>query len=43
MILYGGSDAGWLAALAEWLLGLRVKITNFDGTVYYTNADTDDI
>lgn len=36
--LYGGSDAGWLAALAVWLLDMTVKITNFDGTLYYTNS-----
>jgi hypothetical protein len=43
MTLYGGSDTGWLAALAEWLLGLKVMITNFDGTLYYVNGDTEDI
>lgn len=41
--LYGGSDAGWLAALAEWLLDLKVMINNFDGTLYYTNGDTESI
>ena len=43
MTLYGGSDAGWLAALAEWLLDLKVMITNFDGTLYYINGDTENI
>jgi hypothetical protein len=41
--LYGGSDAGWLAALAEWLLDLKVMISNFDGTLYYINGDADSI
>ena len=43
MTLYGGSDAGWLAALAEWLLDLKVMISNFDGTLYYTNGDAESI
>jgi hypothetical protein len=43
MTLYGGSDAGWLAAFAEWLLDLKVMISNFDGTLYYINGDVESI
>jgi hypothetical protein len=43
MTLYGGADAGWLAAFAEWLLDLKVMVSNFDGTLYYTNGETENI
>ncbi|OBT66768.1 hypothetical protein VE03_04028 [Pseudogymnoascus sp. 23342-1-I1] len=39
----GGLDCGWLAALAQWLLSLRVDIITADGSVVYssrTSADT---
>ena len=41
--LYGGSDAGWLAAFAEWLLDLKVMISNFDRALYYINGDVEKI
>ena len=39
--IYGGPDAGWLAALAEWMLDLKIEIRNLDGTLYYTHGDTE--
>jgi hypothetical protein len=40
----GGSDTGWLAAIAEWFLDLRVAILNEDGEIHYTNwSDSDDV
>ena len=43
MTLYGGSDAGWLAALAEWLLDLKVMISDFHGTLHYINGEAENI
>ena len=31
----GGADAGWLAAVCEWLFGLKVQILREDGSVLY--------
>lgn len=36
--LYGGSDIGWLAALTEWLLDLKVMIRNSNGELYHTSS-----
>jgi hypothetical protein len=33
----GGVDCGWLAALAQWLLSLRVDILAVDGSVLYSS------
>ncbi|KFY82595.1 hypothetical protein V498_08536 [Pseudogymnoascus sp. VKM F-4517 (FW-2822)] len=33
----GGGDCGWLAALAQWLLSLRVDILDADGSVLYSS------
>ncbi|KFY02187.1 hypothetical protein O988_02339 [Pseudogymnoascus sp. VKM F-3808] len=33
----GGVDCGWLAALAQWLLSLRVDILAADGSVLYSS------
>ncbi|KAK5556841.1 hypothetical protein LTR46_005353 [Exophiala xenobiotica] len=38
----GGSDAAWLAALAEFLLGLKVRLTTTNGTLLYQNRDGED-
>ncbi|KAL9618274.1 MAG: hypothetical protein Q9160_006985 [Pyrenula sp. 1 TL-2023] len=35
--IVGGADAGWLAAVAEWLFGLRITIQAADGDVLYKN------
>ena len=35
----GSSDAGWLAAIAEWMLDLRIVIVAFDGTLLHRNYD----
>lgn len=36
--IIGGADAGWLAALAEWLFGCTVKVTSDDGFPLYQNV-----
>jgi hypothetical protein len=41
MTFAGGSDAGWLAAFAEWVLDLKVMIKDSKGLVLYTNATTE--
>ncbi|KFY33840.1 hypothetical protein V494_07273 [Pseudogymnoascus sp. VKM F-4513 (FW-928)] len=33
----GGADCGWLAALAQWLLSLRVDIVAANGSVLYSS------
>lgn len=33
----GGVDCGWLAAVAQWLLCLRVEILDSNGTCLYSN------
>ncbi|KFY22645.1 hypothetical protein V493_06450 [Pseudogymnoascus sp. VKM F-4281 (FW-2241)] len=38
----GGVDCGWLAALAKWLLSLRVDIVAADGTVLYSSRTSAD-
>jgi hypothetical protein len=35
--IHGPGEAGWLAALAEWLFGLTVTITDENGTLKYTS------
>ncbi|CAF9914427.1 MAG: hypothetical protein GOMPHAMPRED_008158 [Gomphillus americanus] len=37
--LIGGPDTGWLAAVAEWILDLKVSISNSDKEIIYTNID----
>lgn len=38
--LLGGADVGWLAAIADWLLDLRIQIIQQDGEVFYTNCES---
>ncbi|OCL14997.1 hypothetical protein AOQ84DRAFT_279874, partial [Glonium stellatum] len=38
----GGSDTGWLAAVAEWLLDLRVTMVKTDGEVIFMNHNDPD-
>ncbi|OBT48782.1 hypothetical protein VE00_00700 [Pseudogymnoascus sp. WSF 3629] len=38
----GGVDCGWLAALAQWLLSLRVDIVAVDGSVLYSSRTSVD-
>jgi hypothetical protein len=40
--IVGGSDAAWLAALAEFLLGLSVRLTTTNGVLLYRNRDDED-
>jgi hypothetical protein len=40
--IVGGSDAAWLAALAEFLLGLSVRLKITNGTLLYQNRDGED-
>lgn len=35
----GPSDAGWLAAIAEWMLDLRIVISTFGGTLLHANCE----
>lgn len=44
MVLIGNSECGFLAAVAQWLLSLRVLIQNSAGDIVYpsTRADMDD-
>ena len=44
MVLIGNSECGFLAAIAQWLLALRVVVQNAAGDVVYpsTCADTND-
>ena len=37
--LIGGPDTGWLAAVAEWILDLKVSISNIDEEILYTNIN----
>lgn len=34
--IVGGADAGWLAAICEWLFGLHIRILLENGTLLYT-------
>ena len=34
--IVGGADVGWLAAVSEWLFGLKVQIYNVEGEVLYS-------
>jgi hypothetical protein len=43
MTVVGQADAGWLAAVAEWLLDLRVSITDSSGHSPYENSRGDDM
>ena len=36
--IIGGPDTGWLAAVAEWILDLRVSISNPRGEILYINT-----
>ncbi|MCJ1476271.1 hypothetical protein MMC13_004937 [Lambiella insularis] len=44
MVLVGNAECGFLAAIAQWLLGLRVVVQNAAGDVVYpsSGADVDD-
>ena len=39
--LAGGREAGWLAAVGEWLFNLMVRITDEDGLLKYTSCPAD--
>ncbi|KAF2193192.1 hypothetical protein K469DRAFT_745524 [Zopfia rhizophila CBS 207.26] len=41
--IYGGSDTGWLAAIAEWLLDLKISIRSSDGRLLYSNGEAESI
>jgi len=40
--IVGGADAGWLAALSQWLCDCKVKVTRGDGSVLYQNVQDDE-
>jgi hypothetical protein len=40
--IVGGADAGWLAALSQWLCDCKVKVTRGDGSVVYQNVQDDE-
>lgn len=42
IFIFGGSDAGWLAAVAEWLFDLRVVISTTTGQKLHTNCKDGD-
>ena len=35
----GGADCGWIAAVAQWLFGLRLQILDRSGSLLYSNID----
>ncbi|KAF5700133.1 hypothetical protein FMUND_14438 [Fusarium mundagurra] len=35
LLLSGGADCAWIAAVAHWLLDLRVEVQDQDGTIIY--------
>lgn len=35
----GGADCGWIAAVAQWLFGLRLQIRDHSGNLLYSNTD----
>jgi hypothetical protein len=39
MTVVGGQDAGWIAAIAEWLFDFKVVVQGQDGTRLYSNCD----
>lgn len=41
MVLMGNSECGFLAAIAQWLLGLRVVVQTATGDVVYPSTDAD--
>lgn len=36
--IIGGADAGWLAALGQWLFDCKIKLALMDGTIVYQNV-----
>ncbi|MCJ1433648.1 hypothetical protein MMC27_003012 [Xylographa pallens] len=42
VVFHGGADCGWLAAVAEWLLSLRVEIINEKGVCVYRSQSEPD-
>jgi hypothetical protein len=42
MTVVGQADVGWLAAVAEWLLDLRISVTDSSGKSLYENSRGDD-
>ena len=42
MTVVGQADAGWLAAVAEWLLDVRVSMADPSGRILYENSRFDD-
>jgi hypothetical protein len=39
MTVMGGQDAGWIAAIAEWLFDFKVLVQGQDGARLYTNCE----
>jgi len=39
MTVVGGQDAGWIAAIAEWLFDFKVVVQGQDGTRLYSNCE----
>ena len=39
----GGVDCGWLAAVAQWLLSLRIEIIDDSGTCIYSNSSKSEL
>ena len=40
--IVGGGDAGWLAAIAQWIFDLRVAIFNHEGELLHANSVQED-
>lgn len=38
----GGADAGWLAALGQWLFDCKIRAISGDGTILYQNTQEED-
>ena len=48
IVMLCGRSAGWHAAIAEWMFGLRIKLTirdstSFDGKMVYSNCQEDQL
>ena len=40
IMILGGCDAGWFAAVAEWMFGLNIKIETEDGKIVFASGDS---